>query len=70
MTDELIKEMVAPLLFRWKLLADFAPDAGISFRPNSMEHTQRTPCGTSLLAQTTFQRCLQAGSDDPTYAGE
>lgn len=53
MTDELIKEMVRRFL-SWKLPADFAPDAGISFKAEFNEHTahpmRHEPVGTNLFS--------------------
>lgn len=53
MTDELIKEMARRFL-AWKLPADFAPDAGISFKAEFNEHTahpmRHEPVGTNLFS--------------------
>lgn len=43
-TDDLVREMANRFLI-WKLPEDFAPDAGISFKPMSNDW----PIGTNLL---------------------
>lgn len=52
MTDEQIKHMAERFL-RWKLPADFCPDAGISFKAEFNQHTaypsRHEPTGTNLL---------------------
>lgn len=52
MTDAQIKQMVDRFL-QWKLPADFAPDAGISFKAEFNEHTaypmRHEPVGTNLF---------------------
>lgn len=52
MTDDQIKHMVDRFL-GWKLPADFAPDAGISFKAEYNENTpwpmRHEPTGTNLL---------------------
>lgn len=52
MNEEQIKQMVDRFL-SWKLPADFAPDGGISFKPDFNEHTdhpsKHEPTGTNLL---------------------
>lgn len=48
-TDDLVKEMVNRFLC-WKLPKDFAPDAGISFKPyKGDEYGNLWPIGTNLL---------------------
>lgn len=50
-TDDLIKEMVNRFLC-WKLPKDFAPDAGISFKPTKPDGYDAPgwwPIGTNLL---------------------
>jgi len=53
MTDAQIKQMAERFL-AWKLPADFAPDAGISFKAEFNEHTdhpmRHQPTGTNLLS--------------------
>ena len=55
MTDAQIKQMAERFL-AWKLPADFAPDAGISFKAEFNEHTdhpmRHQPTGTNLLNYT------------------
>lgn len=52
MTDDQIKQMVNRFL-SWKLPADFAPDAGISFAPDFNVGTpwpmKHEPSGTNLF---------------------
>lgn len=52
MTDAQIKAMVSRFL-QWKLPADFAPDAGISFKAEFNEHSahpmRHEPVGTNLF---------------------
>lgn len=49
MTDAQIKHMTDRFL-SWRLPADFAPDAGISYtRPNYDPAVDATPYGTNLL---------------------
>lgn len=52
MTDDQIKHMVNRFL-GWKLPENFAPDAGISFKPDYNEGTpwpmRHEPSGTNLL---------------------
>lgn len=52
MTDDQIKQMTNRFL-SWKLPADFAPDAGITFAPDFNTHTdhpmKHEPVGTNLL---------------------
>jgi len=53
--DDEIKAMVERFL-RWKLPADFSPDAGISFKADFNEHTpwpgKHEPTGTNLFSYT------------------
>ena len=52
MTDAQVKAMVDRFL-RWRLPENFAPDAGISFKPTFNENTahpmRHEPTGTNLL---------------------
>ena len=55
MTEDRIKYMVNRFL-GWRLPENFAPDAGISFKPEFNEHTahpmKHEPTGTNLLDAT------------------
>lgn len=67
MTNEQIKEMVNRFL-QWKLPHDFAPDAGITFKPTFNEHTahpmRHEPTGTNLFnaqqAEAMIRHLLEA----------
>jgi hypothetical protein len=53
MTDDQIKHMVSRFL-SWPLPRDFAPDAGISFKPTFNDHLpehagRHNPTGTNLF---------------------
>lgn len=52
LTDDQVKHMVDRFL-SWRLPENFAPDAGISFKPTFNEHTEHPmrhePTGTNLF---------------------
>ena len=48
MTEEQLNEMVNRFL-GWKLPSDFAPDAGVSFKPTYPHDSPHWPIGTNLL---------------------
>lgn len=60
--DDLIKRMVDRFL-AWKLPADFAPDAGISFKAEFNEHTdhpmKHQPSGTNLLTADQARKMVE-----------
>lgn len=55
MTEDQIKHLTSRFL-NWRLPENFAPDAGISFKPEFNEHTahpmRHQPYGTNLLDYT------------------
>ena len=48
MTEKQIDEMVSHFL-GWKLPQDFAPDAGITFKPTHQYDSPHWPIGTNLM---------------------
>ena len=62
MNDEQIKYMVDRFL-QWRLPENFAPDAGISFKPIFNEHTahpmKHEPLGTNLFDATQAEEMIR-----------
>ena len=73
MNDQQIKHMVDRFL-GWRLPADFAPDAGISFKPYFNEHTEHPmkhePVGTNLFTATQAEAMIRHLVADLPYPAE